>query len=91
MPWVHYIPLSLESDELYDIWSYFLGSGSILTKLVNKGKEPLEEEASKPLLSMGLEVSNQDDQLKEIAQAGLKWSKSLGREVDWEIYCYRVS
>ncbi|KAH9811292.1 family 90 glycosyltransferase [Melampsora americana] len=91
MPWVHYIPLSLESDELYDIWSYFLGSDSILTKLVNKGKDPIVEEASKPLLSLGIEVFNRDDQLKEIAQAGSKWSKSIGREVDWEIYCYRVS
>ncbi|EGG00753.1 family 90 glycosyltransferase [Melampsora larici-populina 98AG31] len=91
VPWVHYIPLSLESHELYDIWSYFLGSESILTKSVNKGNRTQEQDHSTPLLSMGIEVFNQDHKLKEIAEAGFKWSKSLGREVDWEIYCYRVS
>lgn len=83
-PWVHYIPIGGEYSELYNLLAYFL---------------PLEEKEdpnSKGLLKKLWESSggNQyvgDEELKQVAEDGLRWSESVGNKPDIEAYVYRLS
>ncbi|POW23011.1 hypothetical protein PSHT_00592 [Puccinia striiformis] len=80
VPWVHYIPLSVEGDELYNVWNYFLGKDNGVFM-----------EKQKQLNKDGWKMINHEKTLKQIAHEASKWSKANAREIDWEIYSYRVS
>ncbi|WAQ90557.1 hypothetical protein PtA15_12A547 [Puccinia triticina] len=84
-PWVHYIPIGGEYSELYNLLAYFL---------------PLEEEVdqTKPKNwirrlwdSTQSTKTEGDQQLRQIAEDGLKWSENVGNKQDIEAYVYRLS
>ncbi|KAH9449073.1 hypothetical protein MJO28_010199 [Puccinia striiformis f. sp. tritici] len=79
VPWVHYIPLSVEGDELYNVWNYFLGKDNGVFM-----------EKQKQLNKDGWKMINHEKTLKQIAHEASKWSKANAREIDWEIYSYRL-
>ncbi|KAA1099400.1 capsule-associated protein CAP1 [Puccinia graminis f. sp. tritici] len=79
VPWVHYIPLSVEGDELYNIWNYFLGKD-----------DGVFMEHQRHLAKEGWKIVNHEDTLKRIGHQASQWSQAHAREIDWEIYSYRL-
>jgi hypothetical protein len=79
VPWVHYIPLSVEGDELYNLWTYFLGKddGVFMAPQSQLGKD-------------GWKLVNHEQTLKQIGIDASAWSHAHARQIDWEIYSYRV-
>ncbi|PLW53264.1 hypothetical protein PCANC_07467 [Puccinia coronata f. sp. avenae] len=79
VPWVHYIPLSVEGDELYNLWTYFLGKddGVFMAPQSQLGKD-------------GWKLVNHEQTLKQIGIDASAWSHAHARQIDWEIYSYRL-
>ncbi|KNE88836.1 hypothetical protein PSTT_03281 [Puccinia striiformis] len=47
-------------------------------------------EKQKQLNKDGWKMINHEKTLKQIAHEASKWSKANAREIDWEIYSYRL-
>ncbi|MBW0526046.1 hypothetical protein O181_065761 [Austropuccinia psidii MF-1] len=85
-PWVHYIPLSGSYSELYNLLAYFL---------------PLNQESEKSdqnswFQKLWSKKTNKsqfegDQELQQVAEAGFKWSQSIGNKQDIEAYVYRLA
>ncbi|KAG0139913.1 hypothetical protein CROQUDRAFT_665873 [Cronartium quercuum f. sp. fusiforme G11] len=101
-PWVHYVPLSVGYDEIYNLLGYFLPLPTDLTQT----KENLQFKKMKSLLkhikkvwkkSFNKNYSTFDEEigggeeLKKVAEDGLKWSESVGNKPDIEAYVLRLA
>lgn len=90
--WYHFIPVSLMYNEIYNIYSFFLG-------------QPAQEQPSKPGQNQHYEPAFErlehlpapDDmganeaQLQAIGEQGQDWQLKFGKVSDMEIYCYRLA
>ncbi|KDQ56557.1 glycosyltransferase family 90 protein [Jaapia argillacea MUCL 33604] len=79
-PWLHYIPVSSSYKEIYNIHAFFSGpSESTLAASVNTST-PMDRRRS----------VDGDRRLRRIARAGKHWKRTIGRQVDMEVYVYRL-
>lgn len=85
-PWLHYIPVSLAYNEIYNIHAFFSGPSPAMTEAANSTRSlwggRKAAAAASPL--------NGDAELRKIAKAGRNWKYSIGRKVDMETYVYRL-
>lgn len=73
---LHYIPLSQSYQEIYNIHAYFSGASPAMLKAAHS--------ESVPFSSPDRLASEEDKQLRQIADAGREWKQSVGRKVDME-------
>lgn len=79
---LHYIPLSMDYNELYNIFAYFSGPTGSMTKGVT----------SKPdmrIVGGDYYTSSGDHQLRKIALAGRKWKRTIARKIDMDSGFFR--
>ncbi|KZO99021.1 glycosyltransferase family 90 protein [Calocera viscosa TUFC12733] len=79
-PWLHFIPVSQNYQEIYNVYAYFSGTDS-LAEIAN---------ATFPVAPTVGRRHDGDTQLRLIAKAGRQWKKTIGRKVDMEAYVYRL-
>ncbi|EJT99483.1 hypothetical protein DACRYDRAFT_69181 [Dacryopinax primogenitus] len=80
-PWVHYIPLSSNFTELFNIWAFFIGVPDFV----------LDPTLPSTLPKPGDVYDTKGDVLlKGVADAGRKWKREHARIVDMEVYTYRL-
>ncbi|KAH9445498.1 hypothetical protein MJO28_012659 [Puccinia striiformis f. sp. tritici] len=89
-PWVHYIPISGEYTELYNLLAYFLPLKETETEEEEKEKSN-QFWISKLWESSKIKKTEGDQQLRQIAEDGLVWSENVGNKQDIEAYVYRLS
>ena len=82
-PWVHYIPLSLKGDEHLDLIKWF------------SGDQTLEDAEGTTKIDRKPDKSGNGDSLgerkaKEIAQRSAKWHNQVLRNVDFEVWFFRL-
>ncbi|KAA1127683.1 capsule-associated protein CAP1 [Puccinia graminis f. sp. tritici] len=85
-PWVHYIPIGGEYSELYNLLAYFLPLDD--KEEQTKSKKNWVRRLWDTTLHKKAEG---DEQLRQIAEDGLKWSENVGNKQDIEAYVYRLS
>jgi len=78
---VHFIPLSLGYEELFNIWAYFTG---LPEYLLRPQSDPRSSASSKMYDEEG------DRALRRIAEAGRQWKHNHAQELDMEVYAYRL-
>ncbi|CDZ96493.1 Endoplasmic reticulum protein EP58, contains filamin rod domain and KDEL motif [Phaffia rhodozyma] len=78
-PWLHYIPVSSDYQEIYNIHAYFSGPSASTSKKLANGTTPIAT------------GTHDDSELRKIAMEGRKWKMTNGRKVDMEIYVYRLA
>ncbi|TDL15134.1 hypothetical protein BD410DRAFT_796643 [Rickenella mellea] len=81
-PWLHFIPLSQEYHEIYNIFSFFSGPTESMLQAANSST--LYDD------SIVREAGDGDRRLRRIAQAGKQWHHIVGRNIDMEVYVYRL-
>jgi len=82
-PWLHYIPLSMDYSELYNVYAYFAGP----TPSMMKG---IQRQAEGTIIGGEYYSPPGDAQLRNIALAGRKWKRTTARLIDMDIYVYRL-
>ncbi|KAH9810184.1 family 90 glycosyltransferase [Melampsora americana] len=98
-PWVHYIPLSVGYEEMYNLLGYFLPlPDPILTpeeEEILKNRSTLEKIHQWIFKTrwMGWKKSQGDgpEELRRVAQDGLRWSETIGNKPDIEAYVLRLA
>ncbi|KAG8954787.1 capsule-associated protein CAP1 [Tulasnella sp. 419] len=88
-PWLHYIPLSSEYSEIYNIHAYFSGTSPSMLRAASQSNSTATTNIriKEP---KNLRHHDGDAQLRKIARAGRKWKMTIGRKVDMETYVYRL-
>jgi hypothetical protein len=81
-----YIPIGGEYSELYNLLAYFLPLGD--KEEQTKSKKNWVRRLWDSTLHKKTEG---DEQLRQIAEDGLKWSENVGNKQDIEAYVYRLS
>ncbi|KAL1703064.1 glycosyltransferase family 90 protein [Schizophyllum commune] len=95
-PWVHFIPMSLNYSEIYNIHSYFSGGPQVALDLLeasegaNATAADADAETALSVVQARERRPSGDERLHKIAQEGKKWKNSIGRKVDMEVYVYRL-
>ncbi|KAL5416439.1 hypothetical protein PMIN04_008149 [Paraphaeosphaeria minitans] len=79
-PWVHYIPFSLIGDEHFDLVRWFSGED------VRQGESDAKKEADKG----GNGDSLGEKKAREIAERSTQWSGKALRNVDFEVWMFRL-
>ncbi|KAG8928009.1 capsule-associated protein CAP1 [Tulasnella sp. 418] len=87
-PWLHYIPLSSDYSEIYNIHAYFSGaSPSMVTSLSQSNATT----ASPIQVIHPTHIAHEGDaQLHKIAEAGREWKMTVGRIQDMDAFIYRL-
>lgn len=81
-PWVHYIPLSLRGDEHLDLVRWFSGDETISEESPTKTEKAPDKS--------GNGDSQGERKAREIAQRSTEWHDKVLRNVDFEIWFFRL-
>ncbi|TRM56111.1 glycosyltransferase family 90 protein, partial [Schizophyllum amplum] len=82
-PWVHFIPMSLNYSEIYNIHAYFSGAPQVALTALNETTTE-EEEGALTAIQTRERRPTGDERLHRIAQEGKRWKNTIGRKVDME-------
>lgn len=93
-----YIPLSVGYDELYNLMSYFLplpdedvvDSSSGLHRRTRSAGEKMKRWWNR-LRGKGDGTGGGNEELRKVAEDGLKWSETVGNKPDIEAYVLRLA
>ncbi|GHJ90402.1 hypothetical protein NliqN6_6804 [Naganishia liquefaciens] len=85
-PWLHYIPVSLDYQEIYNIWSFFSGPTVAMQHAANITRNLFGGKRA----AAHAQAFDGDAELRKIAKAGRHWKFTHGRKVDMEVYVYRL-
>lgn len=85
---LHFIPLSIEYKEIYDIYAYFSGPTQSMLRAANlslplTSAEPGDSQLF-PSKNPKHHANARDRSLRRIAKAGRKWKREVVRQVDME-------
>lgn len=81
-PWVHYIPLSLRGDEHLDLIKWFSGDQSTTEGSTAKKEKTPNKGGSGDSLG--------ERKAREIAQRSTEWHNKVLRNVDFEVWLFRL-
>ncbi|EGF99281.1 family 90 glycosyltransferase [Melampsora larici-populina 98AG31] len=99
-PWVHYIPLSVGYEEMYNLLGYFLHLPE--PSLSKEETEEMKKHENRLTRLIGdwvpikwfkskRRMGDGPDELKKVAQDGLRWSETIGNKPDIEAYVLRLA
>lgn len=84
-PWLHFIPVSLGYNEIYNVHSYFSGPSPAMQRAANSTRASWGGTKA----ALAAQPLNGDLELRKIAKAGRQWKYTIGRKQDMEVYVYR--
>lgn len=85
-PWLHFIPVSLDYQEIYNVWAYFSGPTVAMQQAANITRDLFGGKKA----AAHAQAFDGDNELRKIAKAGRHWKFAHGRKVDMEVYVYRL-
>lgn len=99
--WYHFIPISAMYSELYNVYSYFLGSPAIEatpeTPTDSNGKViPIKQKQEvryepHPHIAAPDNEGAHEAELQAMGERGQDWQMNFGKTRDMEVYVYRLA